>query len=470
MRLMIIGNLEGHISQAGKIAIQRGAKVIHCEDTEQAMGALRNGKGADLVMIDVKQKIAPFIEQLEAERFHLPVIACGVDSDARAAVKAIQAGAKEYLPLPPDAELIAAVIQAVTDGNNTMIAADPSMEKVVQLANKVAPSEATVFITGESGTGKEVMSQYIHRKSKRAAAPFIAVNCAAIPENLLESELFGHEKGAFTGAAGRRIGKFEEAHGGTLLLDEVSEMHPLLQAKLLRALQEREITRVGSNDAVKVDVRIIATSNRNMEESIKKGEFREDLYFRLNVVNIQLPPLRERPKDVVTLGQFFADKYADANGVAKKKLSSEAAAKLQNYGWRGNIRELENTMHRAILMSMEDELEADAIHLADGEMSGGKPVEAGRNAPDPAGVGGAGNSEKKSEDSNVTNLQNPGAVEALVGRKIADVERDMIINTLEHTLGNRTHAANILGISIRTLRNKLNQYKDDGVDIPASGG
>ena len=185
MRLMIIGNLEGHISQAGKIAIQRGAKVIHCEDTEQAMGALRNGKGADLVMIDVKQKIAPFIEQLEAERIHMPVIACGVDNDARAAVKAIQAGAKEYLPLPPDAELIAAVIQAVTEGNNTMIADDPVMDKVVQLANKVAPSEATIFITGESGTGKEVMSQYIHRKSKRSGGAFIAVNCAAIPENLL---------------------------------------------------------------------------------------------------------------------------------------------------------------------------------------------------------------------------------------------------------------------------------------------
>lgn len=464
MRLMIIGTLDGHIAQAGKIAIQRGAKVIHCEDTVQALGALLNGKGADLVMIDVKQKIAPFIENLEKERIHMPVIACGVDNDARAAVKAIQAGAKEYLPLPPDAELIAAVLQAVTDGNNTMIADDPIMDKVVQLANKVAGSEATIFITGESGTGKEVMSQYIHRKSKRNAAPFIAVNCAAIPENLLESELFGHEKGAFTGASGRRIGKFEEAHGGTLLLDEVSEMHPLLQAKLLRALQEREITRVGSNDAVKVDVRIIATSNRNMAESIQKGEFREDLYFRLNVVNIPLPALRERPKDIVTLGQFFADKYAEANGVVKKKLSQEASAKLQSYGWRGNIRELENTMHRAILMSMEDELEADAIHLAEGDMAGA-PVQSGRNAPDPAGVGHAG----KPQQADVTNLQNPGAVETLVGRKIADVEQDMIINTLEHCLGNRTHAANILGISIRTLRNKLNQYKDGGVDIPAAG-
>ncbi|MFP4386374.1 MAG: sigma-54-dependent transcriptional regulator, partial [Alphaproteobacteria bacterium] len=291
MRLMIVGRLDGHISQAGKIALQRGAKVVHCEDTEEALGALLNGKGADLAMVDVKQKIGEFVERLKTERIHMPVVACGIGTDARSAVKAIQDGAKEYVPLPPDAELIAAVLEAVSEENNAMIADDPSMKVVVTMANKVAPSEATILITGESGTGKEVMSRHIHNKSKRNSAPFIAVNCAAIPENLLESELFGHEKGAFTGATNRRIGKFEEAHTGTLLLDEVSEMHPLLQAKLLRAIQEKEITRIGSNNAVKVDVRIIATSNRNLEDSVRKGEFREDLYFRLNVVNLALPPL-----------------------------------------------------------------------------------------------------------------------------------------------------------------------------------
>ncbi|MEZ5815090.1 MAG: sigma-54 dependent transcriptional regulator [Alphaproteobacteria bacterium] len=460
MRLMIIGQLEGYISQAGKIALQKGAKVIHCEDTEQAIGALLNGKGADLAMVDVKQKIREFIDRLEAERVHMPVIACGIGTDARAAVRAIEQGAKEYVPLPPDAELIAAVLAAVTEEQSAMIADDPAMEAVVKLANKIAPSEATVLITGESGTGKEVMSQHIHRKSKRSGGPFIAVNCAAIPENLLESELFGHEKGAFTGATGKRIGKFEEAHAGTLLLDEVSEMHPSLQAKLLRAIQEKEVTRVGSNAPVKVDVRILATSNRDLEKSVEKGEFREDLYFRLNVVNIALPALRERPKDIVTLGQFFADKYAEANGVDKKKLSAAAAAKLQGYGWRGNIRELENTMHRAILISVEDELEADAIHLADGEFQNKapSPSTSAASLSDGGGRNGAGEG-----------LQNPGAVEGLVGRTIADVERDMIVNTLEHCLGNRTHAANILGISIRTLRNKLNAYKDDGVDIPYAG-
>lgn len=460
MRLMIVGQLEGYISAAGKIALQKGAKVIHCEDIDEALGALRNGKGADVVMCDVKQKIGSLIAQLEAERICVPVVACGIGTDSRAAVKAIQDGAKEYVPLPPDAELIAAILRAVTEEDSTMIANDPSMVNVMKLADKIAPSEATVLITGESGTGKEVMSRYMHNKSKRAGGPFIAVNCAAIPENLLESELFGHEKGAFTGATSRRVGKFEEAHTGTLLLDEVSEMHPMLQAKLLRALQEREITRIGSNDPVKVDVRIIATSNRNLEESVSKGEFREDLYFRLNVVNVRLPSLRERPADIVPLAQFFADKYAEANGIGKKKISGDAQKKLKSYHWRGNIRELENTLHRAILMSLENEIEADALAI---EVSGFTSTSASgisMKAPDPAGVSGAGVSN--------ASIKNPGAVESLIGRTIADVERDMILNTLEHCLGNRTHAATILGISIRTLRNKLNEYKIEGRDIPAS--
>lgn len=460
MRLMIVGQLEGYISAAGKIALQRGAKVLHCEDIEQALGALRNGKGADVAMVDIKQKIGAFVEALKAERIHLPVVACGVGTDARSAVKAIQDGAKEYVPLPPDAELIAAVLAAVTQEDNTMIANDAIMQNVIKMADKIAPSEATVLITGESGTGKEVMSRYIHNNSKRKNNNFIAINCAAIPENLLESELFGHEKGSFTGATSRRLGKFEEASGGTLLLDEISEMHPQLQAKLLRAIQEKEITRIGSNDAVRVDVRIVATSNRNLEESVKKGEFREDLYFRLNVVNIRLPSLRERPNDLAPLAQFFCDKYAEANGVAKKTLSPEAIAKMKSYTWRGNIRELENTMHRAILMSVEDEIEPDAVILPEDHVWGGESASTASRAPDPAGVSGAGKGTVK----------NTGAVENLIGRTIADVEREMILNTLDHCLGNRTHAANILGISIRTLRNKLNEYKDAGVNIPAASG
>lgn len=452
MRLMIVGQLEGHIGAAGKIALQRGAKVIHCEDTVEALGALRNGKGADVCMVDIKQKIAEFVADLEAERINVPVVACGINNDARAAVKAIQDGAKEYVPLPPDADLIAAILEAVTEESSAMIADDPAMKPVMMLAEKIAPSEATVLITGESGTGKEVMSRFIHKKSKRKDGPFIAVNCAAIPENLLESELFGHEKGAFTGASARRIGKFEESNGGTLLLDEVSEMAPNLQAKFLRVLQEKEITRVGSNDAIKVDVRIIATSNRDLQDSVNKKEFREDLYFRLNVVNLALPALRERVKDILPLAQFFADKYAEANGVAKKKIGKESAALLEQYPWRGNIRELENTMHRAILMSLEDEIEPSAIHLQEAGFASRGAVPA----------------QTATADNQPAAIQNSGAVENLIGRTIADVERGMILDTLDHCLGNRTHAAKILGISIRTLRNKLNQYKDEGHDVPQS--
>lgn len=460
MRLMIVGQLEGYISAAGKIALQRGAKVIHCEDIEQALGALRNGKGADVAMVDIKQKIGVFVDALRDERIALPVVACGIGTDAQSAVRAIQAGAKEYVPLPPDADLIAAVLAAVTEENSTMIAGDPVMQAVVKMADRVAPSDATILITGESGTGKEVMSQYIHRKSKRKDGTFIALNCAAIPESLLESELFGHEKGAFTGAVGRRLGKFEEASGGTLLLDEVSEMHPQLQAKLLRAIQEREITRIGSNDAIKVDVRLIATSNRNLEDSVKKGEFREDLYFRLNVVNIRLPSLRERPNDIGTLAQYFADKFAEQNGMEKKKIANETIDQMKRSPWRGNIRELENTMHRAVLMSVEDEIEPEAIGLTStAAPSAATPSAAATQAPSLSGISGAGSAVK-----------NLGAVESLIGRTIADVERDMILNTLDHCLGNRTHAANILGISIRTLRNKLNEYKDAGVDVPAASG
>lgn len=472
MRLMLVGGLSGHISEAGKMALKRGAKVVHCEDTVQALGALRNGKGADVVMIDVKQDIAGLVDALEKERIHMTVVACGVDNDARAAVKAIQQGAKEYIPLPPDADLIAAILEAISQEDNSMIAGDPSMKRVLALADKIAPSEATVLITGESGTGKEVMSRYIHNKSKRKDGAFVAINCAAIPENLLESELFGHEKGAFTGATARRIGKFEEAQNGTILLDEVSEMHPLLQAKLLRVLQEREITRVGSNDTVKVNVRVLATSNRNLEASVQKGEFREDLYFRLNVVNLPLPSLRERPADLAKLSQFFLDKYAEVNGVEKKKPSAEAMAKIQAYGWRGNVRELENAMHRAILISIDDDIEADAIHIQTGFENAVAADQISASAPNPTGVSSAGHeaadtSASRGVDQPAAGLQNPGAVETLVGRSVADVERDLIINTLEHCLGNRTHASKILGISIRTLRNKLNLYKDGGMSVPS---
>ena len=438
MRLLIIGSLGGQIGAASKIAVSRGAKVVHAENVPEALNVLRSGQGADLIMIDVKQNIGQLVESLKSERISATVVACGTENDSKAAVGAIKAGAAEFVPLPPDPELMAAVFAAVAEESHALIAADPRMLDTIRLAEQVAPAEATVLISGESGTGKEVISQQIHRKSRRSGNRFVAVNCAAIPENLLESELFGHEKGAFTGAVARRLGKFEEANGGTLLLDEISEMDIRLQAKLLRAIQEREIDRLGSTKPVKIDVRLIATTNRDLQKEVREGRFREDLYFRLNVVNIAMPSLRDRPGDIEVLSNHFARKYAEMNHMPEREIDPAAFTLLKSHSWPGNVRELENTIHRAVIIATGDRIGPDAIMLT--PASGGQPEESAA-----AGTGG------------------------LVGRTVADVERDLIIDTLQHCLGNRTHAANILGISIRTLRNKLNLYNEQGVAVPAPG-
>ena len=438
MRLLIIGSLSGEIGTASRMAMERGAKVAHAEDIEAALAHLRGGKGVDLAMIDVRLEVGRLIRSLTAERINVPVVACGVGTDPGAAVRAIKAGAREFVPLPPEPELIAAVLEAAAAESHAVIYRDPAMAEVVRLAEQVARSEASILITGESGTGKEVLARLIHRHSNRAEAPFVSVNCAAIPENLLESELFGHEKGAFTGAVARRTGKFEEADGGTLLLDEVSEMDSRLQAKLLRALQEREIDRLGGTAPVKVDIRILATSNRDLEAAVGEGTFREDLYFRLNVVTLPIPPLRQRPADIPVLAEHFATKYAELNGVPARPLTRAALDKLRAHRWRGNVRELENTIHRAILLARGDEIGVEAVTL-------------------PTAAAGAGDPEIA------------GATGRLVGRTVADVERDLILETLNHCLGNRTHAAGILGISIRTLRNKLKAYSEEGVRVPGPG-
>jgi two-component system, response regulator FlrC len=448
MRLLIIGTLGGQLTTATKLAMEKGANVTHAESTEQALAVLR-ARGADLLMADVALDIRDLVGRLDAERIHVPVVACGVTNDARAAVNAIHAGAKEYIPLPPDPDLIAAVLAAVADDSRDMIYRDESMAKVVKLAKQIAASEASVLITGESGTGKEVLARFVHSRSTRAKKPFISVNCAAIPENLLESELFGHEKGAFTGALARRIGKFEEANGGTLLLDEISEMDVRLQAKLLRAIQERVIDRVGGNRPVPVDIRIVATSNRNLIDAVREGKFREDLLFRLNVVNLKIPPLRERPADIGELAQFFVKKYSQANNLQPRPLSSEARRTLSVHRWPGNVRELENTLHRAVLLSSGVEIGVDGILSPDGA---------------------------RLDQARANDLAAHAAMAAeqvtrnLVGRTVAEVERDLILETLKHCLGNRTHAANILGISIRTLRNKLNEYAAGGSPIPPPHG
>src|SRR5215472_351033 len=449
MRLLIVGSLKGQLTLATKIAMDKGATVTHADSSEQAMAVLRSGRGADLLMVDVAIDIRDLVLRLDAEHIHVPIVACGTGNDARAAVAAIHAGAKEYIPLPPEPEMIAAVLAAVANDTRDLIYRDEATAQVIKLAQQIAGSDASVMITGESGTGKEVLARYVHSRSARAKRPFISINCAAIPEHLFESELFGHEKGAFTGAVARRIGKIEEATGGTLLLDEISEMDVRLQSKLLRAIQERVIDRVGGTKPVPVDIRIIATSNRNLAEAVREGTFREDLLFRLNVVNLKIPPLRERPADILELAQHFVRLYSQANGVALRPLSAEARRQLGVNRWQGNVRELENTIHRAVLLASGAEIGPEAIITPDGDR-----LDLAKTAPAVAHA----------------TLAAEQVTRALVGRTVADVERDLILETLKHCLGNRTHAANILGISIRTLRNKLNEYADGGVPIPPPAG
>lgn len=459
MRLLVVGRLSGQLASAVKMAMAHGAKVNHVERADQATEQLRRGQGADLLMVDYQLDIAALIAANEAERITVPVVAFGVDADAREAAAAIKAGAKEFIPLPPDAEMIAAVLAAVADDEKPMISADPAMKAVLQLADQVARSEASILITGESGVGKEVMARYMHDHSRRSEKPFISVNCAAIPDNLLESELFGHEKGAFTGAVARRIGKFEEADGGTLLLDEISEMDARLQAKLLRAIQERVIDRVGGSKPVPVNIRIIATSNRDLAKAVAEGTFREDLLYRLNVVNLRLPALRERPGDIGVLADHFIKKYAAANGVPERPMSARARQAISAHRWPGNVRELENAMHRAVLLATGPEIDVDAIRLPDGQ-----PLTAeGGGMMGTAAVGnpyGGGVAARAAQAADAV-------TRSFVGQTVAAMEKTLILDTLTHCLGNRTHAANILGISIRTLRNKLNEYAEEGTVIPA---
>ena len=437
MQVLIIGQLGGELGKAARIATARGARLHQADDDRTALARLRVDARVDLVLVEMPHDIAGLVQALAAERIPVPVVACGTDAGPEEAAAAIMAGAREFLPLPPDPELIAAILEAASGDSHAVVARDPAMLATLRRAEQVAGAEASILITGESGTGKEVLARHVHRRSRRANGPFVALNCAAIPENLLESELFGHEKGAFSGAIARRLGKFEAAHGGTLLLDEISEMDVRLQSKLLRALQEREIDRVGGTAPVKIDVRILATSNRDLPAEVQAGRFREDLYFRLNVVSLRLPPLRERPGDIPALANHYARRYAEVNGVPPRPLSRAAMLRVCNHGWRGNVRELENTIHRAVLLAVGDEIDVDAI-----ELSPGGPTARAEAAPGTSAIG------------------------SLVGCTVNEVERDLIIETLGHTLGNRTHAAVILGISIRALRNKLRDYAHSGVSVP----
>lgn len=422
MRLLIVGNLDGQLVAASKIATKNGAKVLHVSDIKAALMAFRSGKPIDIIFIDFNENIKDLKTSMDSERFNAPIIACGIVHDKDKAVKAIKSGAKEFLPLPPEDSLIAAIFEAISksDEQELIIAHSPKFKDSIAIAKQVASSEASVIITGESGTGKEVIAKFIHSNSKRKDQELISINCAAIPENLLESELFGHEKGAFTGALERRIGKFEAANNSTILLDEISEMDLRLQAKLLRVLQEKEISRLGGNATIKLNVRILATSNRNLMNHVKEGKFREDLYYRLNVINIELASLRHRSLDIMPLANFFVEKYAKLNGIMKKSFSESAEKKMISYPWYGNVRELENTVHRALLLSQGKLIEESDLLLT--------------------------------EYSNLSSMDNSE-------RTLEEIEKEAIENAINSNKGDEVKAAMVLGISLRTLRSKLQSFK-----------
>ena len=394
-----------------------------------------------------------FLKEIQARPLKpLAVITAGAGS-VEPAVDCIRNGAFDYLIRPFSDEQIGVTLrkaeefvrlvkvnrllsQETEESEHNLLGSSPDIEHLHQLIRKVARTHATVLIQGESGTGKEAIARALYRQSSRVRAPFIKVNCAAIPENLIESEFFGHEKGAFTGAVNKREGRFELAHGGTILLDEISEISPTLQAKLLRVLQEREFERVGGNRTLKVDVRVIATTNRNLEQSVERKEFRQDLYFRLNVVPIHVTPLRDRREDVLLLKREFVQRFSRRHGIRIKGVTDEARQILLNHSWPGNVRELQNVIERAIILCGDNGL-LEPKHL--GLTSSNPPV------PVIQAIGnGAGTLEIFSEVGGFPTL--------------AEIERRHILNALNHCQGNRTHAARLLDVSIRTLRNKLHEY------------
>jgi len=399
-----------------------------------------------------------------------PVVIFSASGSAEQASEFLSLGARDYwiepliwekikLILPPDEPepepeetVPAPVKQTATPqaghGKFQIIGRHKAVLRVLALAKQVAGSKATVLISGESGTGKEMFARYLHHNSNRTDKPFVAINCAALPEHLLESELFGHEKGAFTGAINRKLGKFELADGGTILLDEITEMDIGLQAKLLRVLQESEFDRVGGVETVNIDVRVLATTNRNIEGSVKEGKFRQDLYYRLNVIPLSLPALRDRGDDVVLLAEYFTNKFVATYGLSPLAFTEEAKKWLMNYDWPGNVRELQNLMERAVLLAGQGPIKPQHFLMGDEEW---EPEDLTAVDADQQAV------------SQTAPPSTPD--EAMSVMPLHEMEKRLILKSLEETTGNRTRAAEMLGISVRTLRNKLNEYKKDGLEI-----
>ncbi len=448
---MVVDDEASARNALAEILRDEGYDVETAADAFKALPKLRDF-APEVVLTDLKMPGmdgVEFIAKIQQHDRDVGVVVMTAFGAVDTAVRAMQSGAYDYLTKPLNADALLLVLsRALERGRlrretqalkrrlderfsfDNIIGHSPAMQRVFKTVQQVAPSRASVLITGESGTGKELIAAAVHHHSQRVRGPFVKLHCAALAENLLESELFGHERGAFTGAERRREGRFETANGGTLFLDEIGDITPAIQVKLLRVLQEREFERVGGNQTIRTDVRLVAATNRDLRAMVEAGTFREDLYYRLNVVAIHMPALRERPTDIPSLAAFFLEKSAAENNKTHQSLSESALQRLVSYHWPGNVRELENVLERAVVLATRDRIEAEDLPA---ELL---PMRANANGP------------------------------AIPGATLADIERYAILTTLEAEGGSTSRAADRLGISVRKIQYKLQEYKSS----PKGGG
>jgi DNA-binding NtrC family response regulator len=444
-RILVVDDEVNARTALAELLRDEGYDVETAADAFKALGKYESFS-PHVVVTDLKMPGMDGIElvkKIRAAEESAAVIVMTAFGAVQSAVDAMRAGAAEYLTKPINFDELMVVLDKVFEQQelrretrqlrarlrdkvapNNIIGAAPPMQRVFEIIEQVAPSRATVLITGESGTGKELVANAVHQRSPRAGGPFIKLHCAALAESLLESELFGHERGSFTGAMARKDGRFQLADGGTLFLDEIGEISPAIQVKLLRFLQEHEFERVGGNQTIRVDVRVIAATNRNLQEEVQKGRFREDLYYRLNVVSLEMPPLRDRRTDIPALAKFFLDRYAKENAKTFDGFASETLEMLCGYDWPGNVRELENAIERAVVLASGPILEA-------------------RSLP-----------------PSVQPRSTPAGMPVIPGSSMADIERYAILETLKATGGSTSKAAEILGISVRTIQYRLHEYNE----------
>ncbi len=451
MGSILIVDDEAEMRLAIKEALTRkGYSVELAPDGREAMRKM-NESPFDMVISDLKMPGMGGMELLKSIKKtapRTPVLLITAFGTIQKAVEAVKEGAVDFILKPFTLDALESTVEKAlmlregprpdVAGGKPMVSSDPSMKKVISMALTAAASDATVLISGESGTGKELFARLIHANSPRADRPFVAVNCASIPDGLLESELFGHEKGAFTGAIAARQGKFEQADTGTILLDEISEMDTRLQAKLLRIIQEKEVERLGGKNPIPLDIRIIATTNREMKKEVAAGRFREDLFYRLNIFPLLLPPLRERGGDIVQIANYFMNKFAAKYSRRVESMSNDVLGHIKKNRWRGNIREMENTIERAVLLSQGQTLELEHLVM-------------GQDNAEPEII-------EKDEALCVEPVSEKVANEKANNMTLHEMEKGLICKTLDDVEGNRTRAAKVLGISVRTLRNKLKEY------------